>query len=72
MKTVTNDPYKIKFRCFRSGRSMQQLADEIRLRIGKCKLQALSQAMGRTPKTENDLLILETADKILKEWEAEE
>ena len=51
---------------------MQALADEIKLRIGKCKLAALSRAMGQEVKTENDLLILQTADAVLKEWEAED
>ena len=72
MKSLTNDPYKIKLRCFRCERSMQALADEIKLRIGKCKLAALSRAMGQEVKTENDLLILQTADAVLKEWEAED
>lgn len=47
---------------------MQQLADEIAKRIGKCKLQALSRAMGNEVKTENNIRILMTADAILKEW----
>ena len=71
MKTLVNDPYNIKFRCFKAGRSMQQLADRVALKVGKCKLAALSRAMGAEVKTANDNTLLQTADEVLKEWEAE-
>lgn len=71
MKTLVNDPYNIKFRCFKSGRSMQQLADRVALKAGKCKLAALSRAMGAEMKTARDTELLQFADEVLKEWEAE-